>query len=175
MGFLFCFFVVVCCLFVFWGVLWGVFLGGVLGFLSICEITMNMNVICTLKYFHCDYIFQINKTMADFSVANIGRPCLAETGSERSVRSTTATLTRGSKIHKCSLCGYQTNQLGNLRRHQRRHTGDFYRCHLCSSYFYDRYQLVMHLKGHAGALRCRVCDRIFTSQKGLGLHEKGHT
>ncbi|XP_041368298.1 Krueppel-like factor 12 isoform X7 [Gigantopelta aegis] len=122
---------------------------------------------------------KINETVADFNLDNDGQPYMTLTGSElpltnRATRSTTTGSTAGVRMHQCTLCSYQTNQPGNLKRHQRRHSGDFYRCHLCTSYFYDRYQLFVHLKGHAGGLRCRVCDKSFTSKKGLMLHEKSH-
>ncbi|XP_041370142.1 zinc finger protein 18-like isoform X3 [Gigantopelta aegis] len=72
---------------------------------------------------------------------------------------------------KCSHCDFQSAYRFTLERHQKKHTGDFYFCHLCSCKFYDKYQLSYHLKGHAGELKCRICHKSFSSLLGLQKHE----
>ncbi|XP_041370148.1 zinc finger protein 18-like isoform X8 [Gigantopelta aegis] len=75
---------------------------------------------------------------------------------------------------KCESCDFETLYRFALTRHQRIHTGDFFRCHLCTCHFSDSYQLQHHLKGHAGNLRCKICGRNFTNFSTLKYHEKRH-
>ena len=75
---------------------------------------------------------------------------------------------------KCKNCDFETLYRFALTRHQRIHTGDFFRCSLCTCHFSDSYQLQHHLKGHAGNLRCKICGRNFTNFSTLKCHEKRH-
>ncbi|XP_041370149.1 zinc finger and BTB domain-containing protein 17-like isoform X9 [Gigantopelta aegis] len=78
------------------------------------------------------------------------------------------------QVYSCDQCSYETIYRHVLKRHKRRHTGDFFRCHLCACHFSDKYQLRHHLNGHAGKLRCKICDRNFSDLSGLKQHEKNY-
>ncbi|XP_041370155.1 zinc finger and BTB domain-containing protein 46-like isoform X13 [Gigantopelta aegis] len=73
---------------------------------------------------------------------------------------------------RCSYCSYKSNYSHGLKRHQRIHTGDFLRCHLCPSHFTEKYELTLHLKGHTGNLACKTCKKKYISKKGLNNHMK---
>ncbi|XP_041368629.1 transcription factor Ken-like isoform X2 [Gigantopelta aegis] len=78
------------------------------------------------------------------------------------------------KVYRCNLCGYQTGLLPNLKRHERRHSGEFFRCHLCKCRFSDRYELSIHVRLHFEKLNCKVCGKTFSSRYGLQRHVKTH-
>ena len=77
-------------------------------------------------------------------------------------------------MFSCKQCGYGTMHKGSLTRHQRIHTGEFIRCHLCRCRFLEKYKYVKHLEGHAGHLVCKVCGKRFTHIDALKSHEKRH-
>ncbi|XP_041376679.1 endothelial zinc finger protein induced by tumor necrosis factor alpha-like [Gigantopelta aegis] len=79
-----------------------------------------------------------------------------------------------SKTLKCDQCSYVTCYPSRLTRHRRGHTKDFLWCHLCSSHFWDKSQLVCHLKAHAGMIVCDVCGKKYSSTSGLARHKKCH-
>ncbi|XP_041368295.1 uncharacterized protein LOC121382774 isoform X4 [Gigantopelta aegis] len=76
------------------------------------------------------------------------------------------------KVHKCDHCSYESIQMGNLKRHKRIHSGDFFMCHLCPCHFSDSHHLRLHLKGHDGKLKCQFCFKQFASKHGLDVHMK---
>lgn len=78
------------------------------------------------------------------------------------------------KIYRCLHCNYETRYQQNMKRHQRMHTGNYFRCELCSNRFYDTYALSMHMKAHSGKLVCRLCGKKFSNMRGLNDHEKRH-
>ena len=74
--------------------------------------------------------------------------------------------------YRCELCDYRTNRLSNFKRHQRCHTGDFFRCYLCPRRFSEKLKLSYHLQGHRGELVCKYCNKVFASRQGHVRHEK---
>ena len=77
-----------------------------------------------------------------------------------------------AQLKRCDQCGYTTQYTSHLNTHYRKHTGNFFQCHLCPRHFSYKCQLKYHLKGHEGTLSCNVCGRIYTSITGLRAHKK---
>ena len=103
-------------------------------------------------------VTQVNKNRQTNDSHNIGEFCVFQD-------------VQKTPKYKCSHCDFQSAYRFTLERHQKKHTGDFYFCHMCSCKFYDKYHLNCHLKGHAGELKCRYCGKNFTSMTGLQNHE----
>ncbi|XP_041371269.1 early growth response protein 1-like isoform X15 [Gigantopelta aegis] len=78
------------------------------------------------------------------------------------------------KKHPCSHCDYQTDRKADLTRHERTHTGNFLKCHLCPRQYSDKSQLTYHLKAHAGLLKCDTCGKQFSAIGVLRRHKKIH-
>ncbi|XP_041371272.1 early growth response protein 1-like isoform X17 [Gigantopelta aegis] len=78
------------------------------------------------------------------------------------------------KRFPCSFCSYQTNRKADFTRHERTHTGNFLKCHLCPRQYSDKSQLAYHLKAHAGLLKCKICGKKFPSINSFRTHKKVH-
>nr|CAB3265138.1 histone-lysine N-methyltransferase PRDM9-like [Phallusia mammillata] len=79
------------------------------------------------------------------------------------------------KRHKCPWCDYSTDNVGNLKRHERTHTNEKpFQCEICQKRFLQFGHLKTHALIHSGVKphKCKVCGKCFTLLGNLQRHHK---
>ncbi|XP_021362129.1 zinc finger Y-chromosomal protein-like isoform X7 [Mizuhopecten yessoensis] len=73
---------------------------------------------------------------------------------------------------KCDQCKYTTEHKYRIKRHQRIHKGDYFKCDQCSNKFTELCELRAHRQSrHEGiAVKCEMCGREFASKYALSHH-----
>lgn len=79
-----------------------------------------------------------------------------------------------SKYFTCNSCSYSTKSRPNMLRHQRKHSGETFRCPLCDRKFYDKYERDIHHQAvHFGHnFPCGLCGKTFLAKASLYRHQR---
>ena len=81
------------------------------------------------------------------------------------------------KEHKCEICGRVFGQLGSMKQHVRKHTGERpYTCDVCGMSFSQVGNMRRHKKNHTDVrpYKCSSCPKTFKRMDLMKTHEKVH-
>lgn len=89
-----------------------------------------------------------------------------------------------NKPHVCSTCGFSFAEKSNLRKHEKKHTGELRNvqgknnlCSVCGKAFKWASSLSKHMKHHTRhkILNCPYCPKYYVESRSLNIHLRSHT
>jgi uncharacterized Zn-finger protein len=81
---------------------------------------------------------------------------------------------KSGKDYECNICDKRFHRHGQLKRHQRIHTGKKpFKCDVCQKRFSQSNNLKTHQRLHTGEkpFKCDVCKKCFTQSTNLNDHQ----
>ena len=79
---------------------------------------------------------------------------------------------------QCIFCGKSFRDTGNLKCHERIHTGEVpFECETCKKTFKSKSELNQHERIHSGEMpyECKTCNKRFNQPTNLKAHERVHS
>ncbi|XP_065217566.1 protein krueppel-like [Planococcus citri] len=92
-------------------------------------------------------------------------------------QNTTTVTSKGNK-YVCNICQQTLKYKGDLKRHERAHTGEKpFKCSQCQTKFTRKHHLTTHMRRHTGErpYKCEHCPQDFNQVANLRKHTRRHT